>query len=97
MAAVSDLVAGTASWLVQRGTSLSKLCDALGLPPKPRRSKYTQAGVERTIKEYYATHGRRPRAHDLKGEQDWLYKRGSSVHRQCLKLEASGAVKENQR
>ena len=76
------------SWLRGQGSSLVKECSALGLPDIDEYHR-TLEQCHEAIKEYRRTTGKTPGTRSgppFNTWDSWLYKRGSSLAKECKKL-----------
>jgi len=78
-------------WLTRRGTSLSKLCDEMGLP-WPSRSKYTREKIRPKIQAFFDEHGRRPIDKEVNGISLWLRRVGATLRDVCNEMELPGGL-----
>lgn len=72
-------------WLQRQGSSLAKLCDELGLPGG-RVFDRTRESIKAEVRKVFEDTGRRPSKNDMRSQDQWLRKRGSSIPKLCDEL-----------
>jgi hypothetical protein len=79
------------TWLASRGTSLSKHCDKLGLPPV-RIMRTSLPHIRAEVRTFVKEQGQRPSLHSphWRNVDSWLIKRGSSLATLCNDLRIEG-------
>ena len=70
----------------QHRSSISKLCDEMGLPSEKRTMESTMA----EIREFFDKHGCRPTTKDLTVQGAWLTRHGSSLSALCEEMGLPG-------
>jgi hypothetical protein len=83
-------------WLYRQGSSLFKICEALGLPGG-RTFVRTIDGVKAEVRSHFACYGRRPSEKDpvWRNHAGWLRKQGSSLRQVCDDLCLPGGLQLN--
>lgn len=81
------------AWLARRGSSLSKLCDEMGLtehrpvggaaPKWKHPHRYAADEVKERIRTFYREHGRRPYWAEMKKDAEYLSRNGASLTDLC--------------
>lgn len=83
---VTDLV-NTHAWLYNHGSSLTALCDEMGLPPRPKKEPKakpppvyvmgrTRESCREELRRFYQQQGRPPSPRDVPKIYQWLHRHG---------------------